>query len=42
MERNILQGHVVTEKEGNSFKMRDGRFKLDIRKRLFPVRMLRP
>ena len=40
-ETDSLGGSVVTEKRENVFKLKEGRFKLDIRKKSFTVRVVR-
>lgn len=40
MERDVWQDHVVTR--GNRFKLKDGRVRFDIKKKLFTVRQLKP
>ena len=39
--RDILEGYVVTKTRGNDFKLEKGRFRPDIRKKYFPLRMVR-
>lgn len=37
MERELLQGHTVT---GQGFKLKEGCFRLDLRKKLFTIRVM--
>lgn len=39
MEKNCLMGTVATENGGNGFKHTEGRFLLDIRMKLFTLRV---
>lgn len=41
LERDFLQGHVMTGQRGNCFKLKEGQFRLNIRKKFFTVRVLR-
>jgi len=36
-ERGFLQGHLGNQTRDNSFKLKEGRFKLDIRKKFFTM-----
>lgn len=40
MERKFLRGHTVTAQDGNSFKLKEGCFRLDFREKLLTMRVM--
>jgi len=40
--RDSLSGSVVTEQQGNGFKLKEGRFRLYVKNNFFTQRALRP
>ena len=42
MGTNLLSGPVAIRQRGNGFKLKEGRFRLDLRKKFFTLSVVKP